>query len=61
MKCLACSMAVVIVYHSGSWEVLAVDTGNGYHFLQDIEVEEGIDGGPPGGAVGGSGRDHHRG
>jgi hypothetical protein len=27
------------------WEVLAVDTSNGYHLLQDV------DGGPPGGAL----------
>jgi hypothetical protein len=24
---------VVIVYHSSPWEVLVVDTGNGYHLL----------------------------
>jgi hypothetical protein len=28
--------------------VLAVDTGNGYHLLQDVEVEEDIVGGPLG-------------
>jgi hypothetical protein len=49
----------VIVYHSGPWEVLVVDTGNGYHLLQDVEVEEDIDGGPPGGAAGGFGSVHH--
>jgi hypothetical protein len=36
------------------WEALAVDTGNGYQLLQDV------DDGPPGGATGGSGNVHHR-
>jgi hypothetical protein len=39
------------------WEALAVDTGNVYHLLQDIDV----DGGPPGGATGRSGSVHHQG
>jgi hypothetical protein len=42
------------VYHSSPWEVLLDDFGNGYHMLQDV------DGGPPEGAVGRSGNNHHQ-
>jgi hypothetical protein len=37
------------------WEVLAVNTGNDYHLLQDI------DSGPLRGADGGFGSGHHQG
>jgi hypothetical protein len=45
---------VVIVFTTVAlWEVLAVDTGNGYHLLQDV------DGGPLGGVDGGFDSNHH--
>jgi hypothetical protein len=54
-KCLACSTpSSDSVYHSAPWEVLIVDTGNGYHLLHHV------DGGPPGGAVDRPGNVHHR-
>jgi hypothetical protein len=37
MKCLACSTLSSDSLPVAPWEALAVDTGNGYHLLQDVD------------------------
>jgi hypothetical protein len=37
MKCLACSTLSSDSFPVAPWEALAVDTGNGYHLLQDVD------------------------
>jgi hypothetical protein len=40
-KCLTCSMPSSDSLPVAPWEVLAVNTDNGYHLLQDIDVDGG--------------------